>query len=74
MCGTRAVEVDVPVCEAAVEPTENWTHERLDTYAAAQKPPVDLDGATTRADKVARLAAARPQTPDGTPLSDPTPA
>lgn len=66
-----------PPTEAAVEqastPTEAWTHAQLDHYASSHEPPIDLTGATTKADKVA-LIAAGPTSADVTESSDQPPA
>jgi hypothetical protein len=38
--------------------TEKSTHQQIDAYAAAQTPPVDLSGATTKAEKLDKISAA----------------
>lgn len=61
-----------PDVSKAESPTEAWTHVQLDEYAAKHVPPIDLTGATTKAEKVARIAAG-PQSPgdDGSPDQPP---
>lgn len=36
-------------------PDESWSHDQIDKFAADQHPPVDLTGATTKAEKLSAL-------------------
>lgn len=51
--------------EVPSKPLHNMTHAELDAYAAAQEPPVDLTGATTRDDKIDAIKAAQADSGQG---------
>lgn len=51
--GNSDAEVQIP----DGDPTEGWTNKQLDAYAAAKG--IDLQGAGTKADKLAAIAKAK---------------